>query len=116
MQNSKRGDAMKMNLHPLTAFAASLVLLGCDHDKPAASGTPPESTTTEVVKKQIKDAATASKEYVLNAKDQFVAAAEPKLKAFDEKMDELGRKAGSLTAEAKTEGTKALDLMREKRT
>lgn len=48
-------------------------------------------------------------------KDQFVAAVEQKLRDVDTKIDELGRRLETLTADAKTEANKALDSLREKR-
>ena len=106
---------MKTNMtYTVAALAASLALLGCDQSKQPGAGTPATNSAAEA-KKEIKEAAQATKDYVVESKDQFVAATQEKLNKLDQQISELGTKTENLKDEAKADSEKAVAVLREQR-
>ncbi|MBI3879632.1 MAG: hypothetical protein HY301_06155 [Verrucomicrobia bacterium] len=105
--------------YPLAALAAALTLAGCDQAKPPESTPTPALKTNASaadVKKEVKEAVDTARNYVADNKDQFLASTEQKFKELDLKIDELGKKAETLTTDAKAEVSRALDALHEQRT
>jgi len=111
---------MKLKLtHQIAAFAVSIVLAGCAKNDQTATEqvTPPRETpaTASEVKKEVKEAADATRSYLDKNKDQFIASVDAQLKALDTKIDELGQKTEGLKDDTKVEAEKVLAGLREKR-
>ncbi len=106
---------MKLNCC-LSALAVSIGLLGCEKANEANLDAPPATNiTARELKQEARDVVVATKDYLTSNKDQFVASAEVKLKQLDARIAELGAKAETLQADAKAEGTKAVDALKEQR-
>jgi hypothetical protein len=101
--------------HSMTALAVSIGLLGCEKSNEANLDAPPTNVTAREVKQEVREALTATKDYLSANKDQFIASTEVKLKQFDAKIAELGVKVQTLQADAKDEGAKAVDALKEQR-
>jgi len=97
-----------------TAIAALAVLVGCSRNEQAQSETTSNTTiTAQEVQERYKSAAEATKAYVAENKDEFLAATDKRLKEMDAKISELAKKSEGYTDEAKTEADKALTALRE---
>jgi CHASE3 domain sensor protein len=111
---------MKLKLtYQVAAFAVSIILAGCAKNDQTATEqtTPPRETPVAAsdVKKEVKEAADATKNYLDKNKDQFMASVDTQLKTFDARINELGQKAEGLKDDTKVEADKVLDGLREKR-
>jgi len=67
------------------------------------------------VKREIREAADATKGYLAASKDEFVASVQEKLNKLDPQIAELETKTEALKDDAKAEGKKALASLREQR-
>ena len=106
---------MKLN-YCMAALAVSIGLLGCEKSNEANLDAPPATNiTARELKQEVRDVVVATKYYLSTSKDQFVVSAEVKLKQLDAKIAELGVKAEMLQADAKAEGMKAVDALKEQR-
>ena len=112
---------MKLKLtYQIAAFAVSIVLAGCaknDQTVTEQAPAPPMGTpvTASDVKKEVKEATDATKSYLDQNKDQFIASVDAQLKALDTRINELGQKTEGLKDDTKVEAEKVLDGLREKR-
>jgi len=119
-QKQLKGSCMKLKLtYQIAAFAVSIVLAGCAKNDPTVTEAPapPKETpiTASDVKKEVKEAADATKTYLDKNKDQFIASVDAQLKALDTRINELGQKTEGLKDDTKVEAEKVLDGLREKR-
>ncbi|MDB6110329.1 MAG: hypothetical protein JWR69_2079 [Pedosphaera sp.] len=105
---------MKLN-HYLLAVAAAGLLLGCDQKDQTVPSAGEKPVTGKEVKEQYKDALNTTKDYVGQSKDEFLAAANTKLKDLDGKIDELAKKSEGYKEDAKVQADKALAALREQR-
>jgi TolA-binding protein len=95
-----------------TGLALSMMVVGCN--KPAER--PPQQTNTGLpVPGSATQALQSIRGQFERGKDQVISTTEQKLKDFDVRIDELGRKAEGLAVDAKAEANKALEVLREKR-
>src|SRR5262245_29778701 len=102
--------------YQITAFAALAVLVGCSRDEQAQSETTSNTTVTaQELQERYKSAAEATKTYVAQNKDEFLAATDKRLKELDAKMNDLAKKSEGYTDDAKAEADKALTGLREQR-
>lgn len=119
-QQQRNTSRMKLKLtYHLAAFAVSIVLAGCAKNDQTASEQIPPSKETPVtasdVKKEVKEAAEATKSYLDKNKDQFLATVDAQLKTLDTRINELSQRAEGLKDDTKVEAEKVLDGLREKR-
>jgi hypothetical protein len=103
-------------LNPLSTATLTLVLLGCGQEQTVNQANPesPRVTASEV-KKKTQDALSASKNLVVQTKDEFVAASDLKLRELDVKIDGLAQKSAAYQGEAKLEADKALTALHDQR-
>jgi ribosome-associated translation inhibitor RaiA len=107
---------MKPKYCMIVLAVVSVGSLGCEKSNEAnLDALSATNVTAREVKQEVREALTATRDYVSANKDQFVAATEEKLKQLDSKIAELGVKAQSLQADAKVEGTRAVDALKEQR-
>jgi hypothetical protein len=98
--------------HCLMLVAVLAAVAGC---KPSDQPAPDKPVTGQDVKQQYKDALNTTKDYAVQSKDEFLAAAGEKMKALDTKIDELSRKSAELKDDAKVQADKALADLRAQR-
>jgi len=100
----------------LAVVLAAAFVVSCDRgDK---SGSEPASTpksTNASVGQKLNDAVVTARESLGQSKEQFVAAAETRLQQLDTKLDALRAKVSTLNADAKAEGEKAVEALKEQR-
>jgi BMFP domain-containing protein YqiC len=101
--------------YPIAVLTASLAFAGCEPSKQSDSAVPPTNVSAREVEKQIKEAADATRAYMTESKEQFIASAQEKLNKLDQQISELGAKTETLKDEAKAESGKALTALREQR-
>jgi len=109
-----------MKLTPfLVVWFGAFVLLGCSEQE---SPDPASSTLTKVSarepRNQARETAQAADQVSTENKEQFLASMEVKLNECGQKIAAFDTRLASLASDynAKAEGTKALDALREKRT
>lgn len=112
LRTIKNGTVMKMTRQMILLGLAG-VLLGCNRNDQARDSAPP--TTAQDVKEKYKEAALATKNYVAENKDEFVATMDKKLTELDEKISVLAKKSEGYKDNAKVEADKALAALREER-
>jgi TolA-binding protein len=93
----------------LLAFPMML-MLACTPSEDAA-----ESTTPEVVKEEVKEAAEAVASLTQQEMESFVDQMESQLKTLETKADDLSSRAQNLQGEAKTAADKKIEILEEKR-
>ena len=102
--------------YQIGALALLVLLAGCSRSDQASrettKGTP---TTAADVKERYREAATATKSYVAENKDEFISAMNAKLKELDDKIGEFAKKSENLKDDAKIQSEKALVALREQR-
>jgi outer membrane protein assembly factor BamE (lipoprotein component of BamABCDE complex) len=107
---------MKTKATYLAVLAGAWLMAGCDQanhtDQDVSPGT---NVTARELKKEVREAVDASKNYAAQNKDQFVASMEKKLQALDEKIAELGAKGETLTDQARAESAEALAALKKQR-
>jgi CHASE3 domain sensor protein len=97
-------------------LAVAMVLVGCSRsDQSNNEKTSAAPVTAKDVQQQYKDAAAATKSYVVENKDEFVASMTKKLSELDDKIAELAKKSEPYKDDAKAEADKALATLREQR-
>jgi len=107
--------------HQITTLAVMALLAGCGHDQmDSEKQTDNEkqlnaSRDTSQVQERSKEPAPATRSYVTENKDEFVASMEVKLKELDAKIAELGKKSESYKDDAREQADKALAGLREQR-
>jgi hypothetical protein len=102
--------------YQIVAFAALAGLVGCSRNEQAQNETASNSTVTaQEVQERYKTAAEATRTYVTENKDEFLAATDKRLKELDAKISDLAKKSESYTEDAKVEADKALTSLREQR-
>ena len=111
--------------HQILALATSIALAGCNPSEQGGgepqtgksdSANPPLEPKPEAQAAPVRPPAApapGAKESATINKDQFVAAADLKLKSLEAKLADLVTKAGSLTGDAKTQANQALAALRE---
>jgi DNA repair exonuclease SbcCD ATPase subunit len=116
-------NPMKL-IYPIIVLVVSLALLGCDKPQTEAERAKPETDlgsatitniSAQAVKQEIREAVTATKQYAGESKEQFLASAEVRLQLLDAKINELRARTETLQADAKAEGAKAVDALKEQR-
>jgi len=103
----------------LTAWVAALGLVGCAETEPSDSIPPPlTNISAREVRKEAREAVDAASQFAAENRDKFLASTEAKLKECGQQIADLDAKLAALAYayDAKAEGTKALDALREKRT
>jgi DNA repair exonuclease SbcCD ATPase subunit len=108
---------MKMKC-PLTVsmLAAVALVTSCDSanksdSEPAAVPKP----TNASIGQDLKGAVVTARESLGETKEQFVASAEKKMQQFDSKLTALQAKVSTMAADAKAEGDKAVEALKEQR-
>jgi hypothetical protein len=102
--------------YQIIAFAALTGFVGCGRNEQAQNETASNTTVTaREVQERYKSAAEATKTYVTENKDEFLAATDKRLKELDTKISDLAKKSESYTDDAKVEADKALTALREQR-
>src|SRR4051812_36767024 len=86
---------------------STLVLAGCSNEQ--------ADKTTTTTATEVKDTATATKRYVVENKDEFVASMNKQLQNLDAKISALGKKSGEYKDDAKVQADKALASLRGQR-
>jgi len=103
----------------LAVCAAAVGLTGCA-DQAQSDSIPPPLTNVSAreVRRETREAVDAARQFAAENREKFLASTEAKLKECGQKIADLDAKLGTLAYEydAKAEGTKALDALREKRT
>src|SRR6185503_7834918 len=99
----------------VAASAATLLCLGCRPARPLEAGASSTNVSASEVKREIREAADATKGYLAASKDEFVASVQEKLNKLDPQIAELETKTEALKDDAKAEGKKALASLREQR-
>jgi hypothetical protein len=99
--------------------AAALLVAGCKKESPASPPAPPKiperTVSGEQVKNDIQQAAGTTKDYLVQSKDEAVAALQRQLADMDTKIDALKEKSQPYTDAAKTNADSALATLREDR-
>jgi len=102
--------------YQIIAFAALAGLVGCSRSEQAQNETASNTTVTgREVQERYKNAAEATKTYVTENKDEFLAATDKRLKELDTKISDLAKKSEGYTDDAKVAADKALTALREQR-
>ena len=104
-----------MKLKPtMIPLAAAVLLVGCGPSEPPQPTTesPPSATA---VKEKVKEAATATKDYLAGSKDEFVATMNQKLAECDARIAELTAKSAGYKDDAKVQADQALASLKEQR-
>jgi PBP1b-binding outer membrane lipoprotein LpoB len=106
-----------VELKPQILLVAALtVLVGCTKtDQTQSETNPDQPVTAKQVQDRYKDAAVATKDYVAENKDEFVASMDMKFKQLDVKIDELAKKSEGYKDDAKVQADKALAELSEQR-
>ena len=107
---------MKSGFLAITLIVSALSA-GCsrsDEDL-VANGTNSNSVSGQEVKARYKDAAAATKTYLAENKDEFVATMERKLRQLDDKITTLGKKSEVYKDEAKVQADQSLETVRDQR-
>lgn len=100
----------------ITLLALSALLAGCSRSDQANSDISKEApVSAREVKEKTKDAAVAAGSYVAQNKDEFLAAADQKLKELDAKISELAKKSEAYTDDAKAQADKSLATLKDQR-
>jgi hypothetical protein len=99
----------------LIVLGVTAGVISCNHSESDSSMSTNVNVAAREMKKEVKEAAEATKNYVGQTKDQFVASMQDKLSKLDEKMAELGAKAQNLKDDAKVQSDKALASLKEER-
>jgi len=103
----------------LAAWVAALGLMGCAETEPSDSIPPPlTNVSAREVRKEAREAVDTARQFAVENREKFLASTEAKLKECGQKIADLDAKLATLAYayDAKAEGTKALDALREKRT
>ena len=103
----------------LTAWVAALALAGCAEPEPSDSIPPPlTNISAREVRKEARETVDAARQVAAENREQYLASTEAKLKECGQQIADLDAKLAALAYayDAKAEGTKALDALREKRT
>lgn len=103
---------MKLKI-TMIALAATVLLAGCGPSEPPQPATETNSTTG--LKKEVKEAAVATKEYLAGSKDEFIATMNEKLAACDARIAELAAKSEGYKDDAKVQADQALAALKEQR-
>lgn len=102
--------------YQITALPVLALLLGCSGGDQTNNETKSDKPITAgEVKQQYKEAATATKQYVAENKDEFISTMDKKLKELDDKINELAKKSESYKDDAKIQADKTLAALREQR-
>ncbi|MBI3851680.1 MAG: hypothetical protein HY298_15590 [Verrucomicrobia bacterium] len=102
--------------HQIALAAALTLLVGCNKtDQTQNQEQTNGSVTARQVTETYKDAAVATKNYVVENKDEFVASMDTKLKELDANIAELAKKSEGYKDDAKVQADKALAALREQR-
>ena len=103
--------------YPIMMFALLVGFVSCSRNEQTENERkldPP--VTAREIQEKYQDAATATKDYVIENKDEFVAAMDKKLNELDAKIGELAQKSPSYKDDAKARADQALTALREQRT
>jgi len=103
----------------LAACVAAVGLTGCaETDQTDSIPQPLTNVSAREVRRETREAVDAAKQFAAENKEKFLASTEAKLKECGQKIADLDAKLATLAYEydAKAEGSKALDALREKRT
>jgi chromosome segregation ATPase len=103
----------------LAACVAAVGLTGCaETDPPDLISQPLTNVSAREVRRETREAADAARQFTAENRDKLLASTEAKLKECGQKIADFEAKLASLAYDynAKAEGTKALDALREKRT
>src|SRR5437867_13103299 len=102
--------------YPITLLLGLALLSGCDRNSQTSSATNSgPGVTSQELKDKYKDAAAATKNYLGENKDEFVASMNQKLKELDDKIAAMRKKSEGFTDDTKTQADKALANLREER-
>jgi len=104
---------MKPNTIMIT-LAATVLLVGCGPSEPPQPTTDTSVSTTEL-KKEVKDAAVATKNYLAGSKDEFIATMNQKLAECDARIAELAAKSEGYKDDAKVRADQALASLKDQR-
>jgi len=103
----------------LAACVAAVGLTGCaESEQPGPIPAPLTNVSAREVRRETREAVSAASQFAAENKEKFLASTEAKLKECGQKIADFDAKLAALAYEydAKAEGTKALDALREKRT
>jgi uncharacterized protein (DUF3084 family) len=103
----------------LAACVAAASLTGCaDTDPSDLVSQPLTNVSAREVRRETREAVDAARQFTAENKERFLASTEAKLKECGQKIADFDAKLATLAYDynAKAEGTKALDALREKRT
>ena len=109
-------------MKPSTHIAAAQLAIGGMGCSETETPDPAASTLTKVnareVKQEASQTADTARQFAFEKKEQFLTSAEAKLKECGQKIADFDAKLATLAFDydAKAEGSKALDALREKRT
>src|SRR4051794_4188376 len=96
-------------VYQLTLLLALLVMAGCNGpDQTTIKSTSETARATQELQDKYRDAATATRNYVAENKDEFLASMDKKLKELDQKILALTNKSGTYKDDAKVQADKAL--------
>jgi CHASE3 domain sensor protein len=102
--------------HTITTLAVLALVVGCHQNEPTVNEPKPETVTTASdVADRYKEAATTTTAYVVENKDEFVAAMDKRLAQLDTKIGELATKADAYKDDAKAQADKAVAGLRDQR-
>lgn len=108
-------EFMKMTSR-FTFLVLCVLLAGCSRSDQAKTDSSTDTpVTAREVKEKTKDAAAAAGSYVAQNKDEFLSAADQKLKELDAKISELARKSEAYKDDAKAQADKALAALKDQR-
>jgi DNA repair exonuclease SbcCD ATPase subunit len=101
--------------YPIITLAMIVLLAGCSGGDQSSREPKDAPVNAADVKERYREAASATKRYVAENKNEFISAMDAKLKELDGKIGELTKKSESLQGDAKTQAEKALASLGEQR-
>ena len=102
-------------INTIAMLAVLTLVAGCDQKESKVNAKEEPTVTAYDVAERYKEAAAATKTYVVENKDEFVASMDKRLNQMDTKIGELASQAESFKDDAKVQAEKAVAELREQR-
>ncbi len=110
------GKAHRTTKQPVVTAAFLALFVGCSQtDQSEKSKKADQPVTAREARQQYQDSVAAAKNYVVESKDEFVAAMDRKLQELDGKIRQLGQKSASYKDDAKAQAEQTLAALRAQR-